>query len=175
MEYSQGAHEGKEIPTHCSVGAANNRGSATPPDAFREEQIPFSGQGPKNPTMSNGTICKALEGMGYKGEMTGHGFRGVASTIMHECGHRHEYIEAQMAHQKKDKVSGAYDHAKYLIPRTYMMQDWADFLDDTLRSRKYKLIPPPTRLNASKGQMTICESRSAKRRIPNFSIVNHRR
>lgn len=102
----------------------------------------FPGQGPKNLTMSNGTICKALEGMGYKGEMTGHGFRGVASTILHECGHRHEYIEAQMAHQKKDKVSGAYDHAKYLIPRTYMMQDWADFLDETLRSRTYKLVPP---------------------------------
>ncbi len=102
----------------------------------------FPGQGPKNPTMSNGTICKALEAMGYKGEMTGHGFRSVASTILHECGHKHEYIEAQLAHQKKDKVSGAYDYAKYLVPRAYMMQDWADFLDETLRSREYKLIPP---------------------------------
>jgi integrase len=106
----------------------------------------FPGQGPKNPTMSNGTICKALEGMGYKGEMTGHGFRGVASTILHECGHKHEYIEAQMAHGKKDKVSGAYDYAKYLVPRTYMMQDWADFLDETLRAGKYQLIPPSYRI-----------------------------
>jgi len=102
----------------------------------------FPGQGPKNPTMSDGTICKALESMGYKGEMTGHGFRGVASTILHECGHRHEYIEAQLAHQKKDKVSGAYDYAKYLAPRSRMMQDWADFLEDTLRTGKYKLIAP---------------------------------
>ena len=102
----------------------------------------FPGQGPKNPTMSDGTIGKALEGMGYKGEMTGHGFRGIASTILHECGHAHEYIEAQLAHQKKDKVSGAYDYAKYLVPRARMMQDWADFLEETLRSGEYKLIPP---------------------------------
>jgi len=106
----------------------------------------FPGQGPKNPTLSNGTICKALEGMGYKGEMTGHGFRGVASTILHECNHNDEYIDAQLAHRKKNKVSGAYDHAKYLVPRTYMMQDWADFLEETLRTGEYKLIPPSYRI-----------------------------
>jgi integrase len=102
----------------------------------------FPGQGPKNPTMSNGTIRMALQRMGYKDEMTGHGFRSVASTILHECGHANIYIETQMAHLKKDKVRGAYDYAKYLVPRTYMMQDWADFLDETLRSGVYKLIPP---------------------------------
>ena len=106
----------------------------------------FPGQGPKNPTMSNGTILKALERMGYKKVMTGHGFRGVASTILHECGHVHEHIEVQMAHLKKDKVSGAYDYAKYLVPRAYMMQDWADFLDETLRTGDYKLIPPTYRI-----------------------------
>jgi len=92
--------------------------------------------------MSNGTILKALERMGYKEVMTGHGFRGVASTILHECGHDDRHIEVQLAHLKRDKVSGAYDYAKYLVPRTYMMQDWADFLDETLRSGVYKLIPP---------------------------------
>ncbi len=102
----------------------------------------FPGQGSKNPAMSNGTIRMALQRMGYKGEMTGHGFRGVASTILDECGHLDEHIEAQLAHLKKDKVSGAYDYAKYLIPRTYLMQDWADFLDETLRTGIYKLIPP---------------------------------
>jgi len=102
----------------------------------------FPGQGPKNPTMSNGTILKALERMGYREVMTGHGFRGVASTILHECGHDDRFIEVQLAHLKKDKVSGAYDYAKYLVPRTCMMQDWADFLDETLRTGVYKLIPP---------------------------------
>jgi len=102
----------------------------------------FPGQGPKNHTMSNGTIAKALQGMGYRGEMTGHGFRGLASTILHECGYEHEHIEAQLAHQKKSKVSRAYDYSKYLVPRTRMMQDWADFLEETLRTGKYKLITP---------------------------------
>jgi integrase len=111
----------------------------------------FPGQGPKNPTMSNGTICKALETMGYKGEMTGHGFRGIASTILHECGHKHEFIDAQLAHQKKDKVSGAYDYAKYLVPRARMMQDWADFLEETLRTGKYKLIPPSYNIEVESG------------------------
>jgi integrase len=111
----------------------------------------FPGQGPKNPTMSNGTICKALETMGYKGEMTGHGFRGIASTILHECGHKEEYIDAQLAHQKKNKISGAYDYAKYLVPRTYMMQDWAYFLEETLRTGKYKLIPPSYKIEVESG------------------------
>jgi hypothetical protein len=84
--------------------------------------------------------------------MTGHGFRGVASTILHECGHLHEHIETQMAHLKNDKVSGAYDYAKYLVPRTYMMQDWADFLDETLRTGVYKLIPPSYRIEREKMQ-----------------------
>jgi integrase len=111
-----------------------------------ESKYLFPGQGAENPTMSNGTIRSALQRMGYKDIMTGHGFRGVASTILHECGHHHDYIETQMAHLKKDKVSGAHDYAKYLVPRRYMMQDWADFLDETLRSGAYKLIPPSNRI-----------------------------
>jgi integrase len=111
-----------------------------------ESRYLFPGQGRNNKTMSNGTICKALEGMGYKGEMTGHGFRGVASTILHESkhqtGHEHEHIEAQLAHSKKNKVSGAYDHSKYIEPRTRMMEDWADYLELSLRSGKYSLMEP---------------------------------
>ncbi len=110
----------------------------------------FPGQGPKNPTMSNGTIRMALQRMGYKDVMTGHGFRGVASTILHECGHEHDHIDTQMAHLKKDKVSGAYDYAKYLVPRTYMMQDWADFLDETFSSGEYKIIPPSYKIEVDR-------------------------
>jgi len=47
---------------------------------------------PKRP-MSNNTILKGLERMGYKGRMTGHGFRGISSTILHEQGYPHEHIE----------------------------------------------------------------------------------
>jgi integrase len=83
----------------------------------------------KNQTMSNNTLLKALERMGYKGEMTGHGFRGLASTLLHEQGIESEFIEAQLAHQKRNKVSAAYNHAKYLIQRREMMQKWADYCD----------------------------------------------
>ena len=80
-------------------------------------------------TMSNNTILFALYRMGYHSRMTGHGFRGIASTILHERGYNHDHIELQLAHAKRNAVSAAYDHAKYLEPRARMMQDWADYLD----------------------------------------------
>lgn len=112
----------------------------------------FPGQGPKNPTMSNGTILNALDAMGYKKVMTGHGFRGLASTILHECGHDDKHIELQLAHLKKskNKVSGAYDYAKYLVPRAHMMQDWANFVDETLQTGKYRLIPPSYKIDVDR-------------------------
>lgn len=87
---------------------------------------------PKKP-MSNNTILKALERMGHKGRMTGHGFRGLASTILHEQGYSHQHIELQLAHAPRNAVSAAYNHALYLEPRARMMQDWADFLERTQR------------------------------------------
>jgi integrase len=86
--------------------------------------------------MSNNTILKALERMGYKGTMTGHGFRGLASTILHERGCVHEHIEIQLAHAPRNAVSAAYNHALYLEPRAKMMQEWADFLEHTQRGAK---------------------------------------
>jgi integrase len=90
---------------------------------------------PKKP-MSNMTILGALERMGYKGRMTGHGFRGLASTILHEQGYAHEHIELQLAHAPRNAVSAAYNHALYIEPRAKMMQDWADFLERTQRGGK---------------------------------------
>jgi integrase len=86
--------------------------------------------------MSNNTILQALKRMGYKGRMTGHGFRGLASTILHEQGYPHEHIELQLAHAPRNAVSAAYNHALYLEPRAKMMQDWADFLERTQRGGK---------------------------------------
>jgi integrase len=78
--------------------------------------------------MSNNTILYALYRMGYRGRMTGHGYRGIASTILHEQGWPHDHIELQLAHQSRDDVSAAYNHALYLEPRAKMMQAWADYL-----------------------------------------------
>jgi integrase len=80
-----------------------------------------------NEFLSNNTILKALERMGFKGEMTGHGFRGLGSTVFYESGEfEEEWIEMQLAHVKKDKTAAAYNHAKYLKQRTKMMQWWGD-------------------------------------------------
>lgn len=89
----------------------------------------FPGERDHEKSMSNNTILKALERMGYKGRMTGHGFRGVASTLLHEMGFDHAHIELQLAHQERDEVSAAYNHATYLKQRASMMQQWADNLD----------------------------------------------
>jgi len=78
--------------------------------------------------MSNNTILFALYRLGYRGRMSGHGFRGVASTVLHEQGWPHEHIELQLAHQERNAVSAAYNHALYLEPRAAMMQAWADYL-----------------------------------------------
>ena len=92
-------------------------------------ELLFPGERDHEVPMSNNTILGALYRMGYKGRMTGHGFRGVASTLLHEMGFRHDYIELQLAHQQEDEVAAAYNHATYLRERAEMMQQWGDYLD----------------------------------------------
>lgn len=89
----------------------------------------FPGERDHEKPMSNNTILKALEIMGYKGRMTGHGFRGVASTVLHEKGFDHAHIELQLAHQERNEISAAYNYALYLPQRAAMVQWWADYLD----------------------------------------------
>lgn len=96
----------------------------------------FPGQRDHDKPMSNNTILMALDRMGYKGRMTGHGFRGVASTLLHEQGFNHEHIELQLAHSPRNKVSAAYNHALYLGQRKSMMQQWADYLDAIRKGAK---------------------------------------
>lgn len=102
-------------------------------------ELLFPGDRNARKPMSNNTILKALERMGYKHRMTGHGFRGLASTVLHEQGWPHEHIELQLAHAPRNAVSAAYNHATYLEPRAKMMQEWADYLERSLR--EIKVIP----------------------------------
>ena len=92
-------------------------------------KILFQGERDHDKPMSNNTILGALKRMGYAGRMTGHGFRGVASTALHEMGWAHHLIELQLAHQERDSVAAAYNHATYLVERRKMMQAWGDHLD----------------------------------------------
>lgn len=81
--------------------------------------------------MSENTIRMGLRTMGYaNGEMTPHGFRGMASTLLNENGFSPDVIERQLAHVEGNAVRAAYNHAEYLPERRRMMQWWADYLDE---------------------------------------------
>ena len=103
-------------------------------------RLVFPGANDKQKPMSNNTILFALYRLGYKGRMTGHGFRGLASTILHENGFEDEHVELQLAHQTRNKVADAYNHAKYLNQRKTMMQWWADYLDARLAKGRQSTI-----------------------------------
>ena len=108
--------------------------------AILRELHPLTGQGryvfpgardTKVP-MSNATVNAALRRMGYdtRTEITGHGFRAMARTILHEELHQKpEVIEHQLAHQVPDTLGNAYNRTRFLKERTVMMQIWADYLD----------------------------------------------
>jgi integrase len=81
------------------------------------------------PMSSNG-ILSALRRMGFaKEEMSGHGFRSMASTILNEQGWNRDAIERQLAHAERNSVRAAYNYAEFMPERTKMMQVWADYLD----------------------------------------------
>jgi integrase len=90
----------------------------------------FPGQRGKDRPMSDAAINAALRYLGYSGEeITGHGFRSMASTILNEKGYNRDWIERQLAHSERDGVRAAYNYAEYLPERRKMMQEWADYLD----------------------------------------------
>jgi integrase len=81
--------------------------------------------------LSEGAMISALRRMGYaKEEMTPHGFRAAASTILNERGFNPDVIEAALAHQDKDDIRRAYNRATYWPERVKLMQAWADLLDE---------------------------------------------
>ena len=87
-------------------------------------------------SMSNGTINAALRRLGFgKDEITGHGFRHMASTLLNEQGWNEDAIECQLSHGDDDYVRGIYNKAKYLPERREMMQSWADYLDKLKASK----------------------------------------
>ena len=96
-----------------------------------EREYVFPGRDPKKP-MSDAAINAALRRMGYdtRTEITGHGFRAMARTILHqELGFAPEIIEHQLAHRVPDALGTAYNRTKFLPERRKMMQQWANYLD----------------------------------------------
>jgi integrase len=104
-----------------------NRSIASKPDAPR---YVFPGARSRERFMSENAVLAALRRMGYtKEEMTGHGFRSMASTLLHEQGWNHQAVERQLAHADRNAVSAAYNFAEHLPERRKMMQAWSDFLE----------------------------------------------
>jgi integrase len=108
--------------------------------ALLKEIHPFSGhaefvfQGGHDPQkpMSEAAINAALKRMGYdtQTQITGHGFRAMARTILHErLGIDPHIIEHQLAHKVPDALGAAYNRTKFVEQRKLMMQSWADYLD----------------------------------------------
>jgi integrase len=94
--------------------------------------------------MSNNAINAALRRMGYSGEeMTGHGFRALASTCLNEQGWHPDLMDLQLAHAERNKVRAAYNCAQRPPERRNIVQAWADYLDG-LRSDHQSALANPT-------------------------------
>lgn len=90
--------------------------------------------------MSDGAINAALARIGFKGELVGHGFRHMASTLLREMGWPADAVERQLSH-KEPGVAGIYNKAQHLPERRKMMQAWADYLDALKTSAMGKVAP----------------------------------
>lgn len=107
-----------------------------------------SARSPRRP-MSNVAVLAALRRMGFASdEMTGHGFRSMASTLLNEQGWHRDAIERQLAHGERNKVRAAYNYAQHLPERRKMMRAWADYLDALKADEGAKVIPIKRRAKA---------------------------
>jgi integrase len=126
-------------------------------------QFLFPGVQRVNRPMSENTVNSGLRRLGYTGdEMTGHGFRAMARTILDEVlGYRVEWIEAQLAHEVRDPNGTAYNRTAFSHGRKEMMQGWADYLDE-LRSPKDIVSIVPKSDQTRVEQVVTTTARSAR-------------
>ncbi|HFP7858219.1 DUF4102 domain-containing protein [Morganella morganii subsp. morganii] len=95
----------------------------------KHHPLVFIGRNDPRKPISKESINQVIELLGYKGRLTGHGFRHTMSTILHEQGFNSAWIETQLAHVDKNAIRGTYNHAQYLEGRRKMMQWYADYID----------------------------------------------
>ena len=96
-------------------------------------QYPFifaSSHKPNTQPMSENAMLYALYRMNWKGKMTVHGFRHLASTTLRELGYPSHIVEKQLSHESKNKIEATYNKAEYLADRIKMMNDWSSFLEN---------------------------------------------
>ena len=91
----------------------------------------FPGLRKKEQPISDAAVNAALRRLGYEQEeLTGHGFRSMASTLLNELGWNRDAIERQLAHAERNSIRAAYNFAEFLPERRRMMQAWADYLEE---------------------------------------------
>ncbi|ADH86716.1 tyrosine-type recombinase/integrase [Desulfurivibrio alkaliphilus] len=102
----------------------------------------FPGLRSRDRAISDATLTNALRRMGYTGdEMTIHGLRHMASTLLHGLGFQSLVIERQLAHKDRNRIRGVYNQADYLEERRRMMQSWADYLGQLKAGKAEKVVP----------------------------------
>jgi integrase len=101
-----------------------------------EYELVFTNRSTPDKPISENTILKMIDNLGYKGKMTGHGFRSLCRTILSEMGFRFEVLEAILSHSVGDSTVQAYARSQYLEERKDIMQQWANYLDS-----KGKVVP----------------------------------
>ncbi|MBS0421956.1 MAG: integrase arm-type DNA-binding domain-containing protein [Proteobacteria bacterium] len=106
------------------------------------QQYVFPAIGGGGRPMSENTLNGAIRRLGYSGEeMTSHGFRSMASTLLNERGVHPDLIELQLAHVERNSVRAAYNRAQRLTERRVMMQNWADYLDNLKAAPNPPAVP----------------------------------
>ncbi|HHR6051916.1 TPA: tyrosine-type recombinase/integrase [Providencia alcalifaciens] len=96
----------------------------------------FPGRNDARKPISDASINKVIAKIGYKGRLTGHGFRHMMSTILHEKGFDSAWIELQLAHVDKNSIRGIYNHALYMEGRAKMMSDYSLFYNKAIYDAK---------------------------------------
>ena len=89
----------------------------------------FPGEQSKTRPMSENAVLYLIHRIGFKGRMSGHGWRSVASTWGNEHEYNSDHIEMQLSHSEENEVRGAYNHAQYFPQRRKMMQDFSNWLE----------------------------------------------
>lgn len=106
-----------------------------------DQRFAFPGAHSAEKPMSDGAVNKALRLLGYeREEMTGHGFRAMASSRLNEMGWSPDVIERQLAHVERNKVRAVYNRASYMAERHEMMQAWGNYLE-ALKASPDKVVP----------------------------------
>jgi integrase len=126
---------------HMKMGAAHTIPLSSQALQLLEELKPFTGDSrlifytlhPDREISSN-ALLQVIRRIGWKDKTTTHGFRALASSVLHEAGYEPKIIEKQLAHTERNKVAGAYNYmAQYLPERVKIMQWWGDFIEEQQR------------------------------------------